>query len=83
LEVLSEFSWLRNDPRLKEISDIVKADNEGKYTPESEWKAWKGWEFRQKKKPIQHVPSPSPVAAITRFSMAMRVSMACQRGETF
>jgi hypothetical protein len=53
LDVLSQFSWLRNDSRLKEMSDIVKskADNEGKYTPESEWKAWKEWEFGRKKQP--------------------------------
>ncbi len=53
LDVLSQFSWLRNDSRLKEMSDIVKskADTEGKYTPESEWKAWKEWEFGQKKQP--------------------------------
>jgi hypothetical protein len=44
---------LRNDSRLTEISDIVKskADNEGKYTPESIWKTWKDWDFGQKKKP--------------------------------
>ena len=53
LEVLSKFSWLRNDSRLKEMSDLVKskANTEGKYTPESEWKAWKEWEFGQKKQP--------------------------------
>ena len=53
LDVLSQLSWLRNDSRLKEMSDIIKskADNEGKYTPESEWKAWKGWDFGQKKQP--------------------------------
>jgi len=53
LDVLSQFSWLRNDSRLKEMSDIVKskADKEGKYTPESEWKAWQGWDFGQKKHP--------------------------------
>jgi len=53
LEVLSQFSWLRNDSRLKEMSDMVKSkrDSEGMYTPESEWKAWKGWDFGQKKEP--------------------------------
>jgi hypothetical protein len=53
LDVLSQFEWLRNDSRLTEISDIVKskADNEGKYTPESIWKTWKDWDFGQKKKP--------------------------------
>jgi hypothetical protein len=52
-EVLSQFDWLRNDPRLKEMVAIIKskANNEGKYTPESEWTAWKGWDFAQKKEP--------------------------------
>jgi hypothetical protein len=53
LDVLSQFSWLRSDARLAEMADIVrsKADKEGKYTPESEWKAWQGWDFGQKKHP--------------------------------
>jgi len=53
LDVLSQFSWLRSDARMAEMSDIVrsKADKEGKYTPESEWKAWQGWDFGQKKHP--------------------------------
>jgi hypothetical protein len=53
LEVLSQFGWLRNDSRLEEMLDIVKskADNEGRFTPESEWKAWQGWDFGQKKQP--------------------------------
>jgi len=53
LDVLSQFDWLKNDARLIEMSDTVKpkADSEGKYTPESEWKAWKDWDFGQKKQP--------------------------------
>jgi hypothetical protein len=53
LDVLSQFKWLQKDQRIKEIVDIVKskANGEGKYTPESEWKAWKGWDFGQKKQP--------------------------------
>jgi hypothetical protein len=53
LDVLSQFGWLRNDSRLKEMSYLVKskANTEGRYTPESEWKAWKEWEFGQKKQP--------------------------------
>ncbi len=53
LDVLSQFGWLRNDPRIAEMSAIVKskADPEGRYTPESEWTAWKGWDFAQKKEP--------------------------------
>ncbi len=53
LDVLSQFDWLRNDSRLKEMVETIKskADADGKYTPESEWKAWKGWDFAQKKQP--------------------------------
>lgn len=53
LEVLSQFEYLKNDERIKEIVNIVKskANSEGKYTPESEWKAWQGWDFGQKKQP--------------------------------
>jgi hypothetical protein len=53
LDVLSQFSWLKSDPRLVEMANLVgsKADCEGKFTPESEWKAWKGWDFGQKKQP--------------------------------
>ena len=52
-EVLSQCSWLKADPRLHEMVEIVqsKADRQGKYTPESEWIAWKGWDFAQKKQP--------------------------------
>jgi hypothetical protein len=52
-DVLSQFEWLRNDPRLIEMVTIIKskANKEGKYTPESEWTAWKGWDFAQKKEP--------------------------------
>jgi hypothetical protein len=53
LDVLSQFSWLKGDPRLIDMANLVasKADSEGKFTPESEWKAWKGWDFGQKKQP--------------------------------
>ncbi len=52
-EVLSQFGWLRNDPRLTEMVEVIKskANSKGKYTPESEWTAWKGWDFAQKKEP--------------------------------
>lgn len=54
-DTLTQFEWLKNDIRLKEMIDIIKskANEEGSFTPESEWKAWKGWDFGQKKKPSQ------------------------------
>jgi hypothetical protein len=53
LDVLSQFSWLRNQPTVREMAEIVssKADKEGKYTSESVWRAWNGWDFGQKKNP--------------------------------
>ncbi|MGD6932671.1 MAG: hypothetical protein ACQCN5_00505 [Candidatus Bathyarchaeia archaeon] len=53
LDVLSQFGWLKNDERLKDMGMVLKskAGPDGKYTPESEWTAWKGWDFAQKKQP--------------------------------
>lgn len=30
---------------------IAKQDDEGKYSPESVWQDWKGWDFGQKSQP--------------------------------
>ncbi len=53
LDVLSQFDWLKDDSRLREMVELVrsKADDEGKFVPESVWMAWKGWDFAQKKEP--------------------------------
>lgn len=53
LDVLSRFSWLRQDARLLEMVGILqgKADEQGRFTLESVWTAWKDWEFGQKKVP--------------------------------
>ena len=53
LDVLSRFPWLRGDPRFGDMLATLrgKADGAGRYTPESVWTAWKGWEFAQKKEP--------------------------------
>jgi hypothetical protein len=53
LEVLSHFEWLRQDPRLENMLGILqgKADDQGRFTLESVWTAWKEWEFGQKKEP--------------------------------
>jgi hypothetical protein len=53
LDVITNFSWARNDSRLHEMLAIVKQkmDKEGRYTPESIWKAWEDWDFGQKKQP--------------------------------
>lgn len=53
LDVLTRFSWLKDDPRLLEILDLLqsKMDEQGRFTVESIWTAWKDWEFGQKKAP--------------------------------
>ena len=52
-DVLTRFSFLRKDARLREMVALVaaKADAEGRFTPESVWAAWKDWDFGQKKIP--------------------------------
>ena len=57
LDVLSQFPWLRDDPRLQEMVTILKekADERGRFTPESIWMAWRGWDFGQKKEPSRWV----------------------------
>jgi hypothetical protein len=73
LEVLSRFPWLRNDARLLDMLALLegKADDQGRFTLESVWTAWKDWEFGQKKQPsrwltllawriIRRVESPAP-----------------------
>jgi hypothetical protein len=53
LEVLSRFSWLNSDERLLEMLSLLrnKMDLNGRFTIDSVWMAWKGWEFGQKKEP--------------------------------
>lgn len=52
-DVLTMFPWVRSDKRLLEMVGVIqsKADADGRYTPESIWMAWKGWNFGQKKEP--------------------------------
>jgi len=49
LEVLSRFSWLKNDPRLLDMLAVMKSkmDQQGLFTLESNWTAWKDWQFGQ------------------------------------
>ena len=56
-DVLSHFTFLRTDPRLREMMQIMqtKADENGRYTPESTYQAWKSWDFGQKKVPSRYI----------------------------
>jgi hypothetical protein len=53
LDVLTQYSWLKEDDRLQEMVEIVrsKVDGGGRFTPESIWRAWKDWDFGQKREP--------------------------------
>ncbi len=53
LDVLSQFKFVRQDDRFQDMLSVVKtkADDHGRYTPESIWTVWKEWEFGQKREP--------------------------------
>ncbi len=53
LDVLSYFEGARRDKRFRQMLDLVesKADDDGRYVPESIWLPWKDWDFGQKKFP--------------------------------
>ena len=52
-DTLSNFKQAIKDRRFKQMVDIIesKATPDNKFVPESEWKAWKEWDFGQKKIP--------------------------------
>lgn len=52
-DILSRFEFAASDTRLIEMAGIItgKRGEGGRLIPESEWKAWKGWDFGQKKVP--------------------------------
>jgi hypothetical protein len=53
LYVLSCFPWIKTDARLLDMLAVLKSkmDQQGRFTIESLWIAWKEWEFGQKKEP--------------------------------
>jgi len=53
LDILSRFSWLREDVRMIDMVEVLsnKADQYGRFTSESIWRAWNNWEFGQKRTP--------------------------------
>lgn len=57
LDVLTRFPWIHQDERLREMAAIVesRADEHGRFTPESIYKAWAGWDFGQKKQPSRYL----------------------------
>ena len=53
VEVLSRFPWVHDDPRFAQMLETIttQADAEGRYTAGSMYRAWKGWDFSDKKHP--------------------------------
>jgi hypothetical protein len=53
VDVLSRFPLVHADPRLQEMVETItaQADENGRYTASSMYKAWKGWSFADKKNP--------------------------------
>ncbi len=52
-DVLSRFPFVRTDPRFYEMVEAIsaQADDRGRYTASSMYRAWKGWSFADKKHP--------------------------------
>jgi len=57
VDVLSQFPLAWREQRFLAMVDAIKskADEQGRYTPESVWTAWKAWDFGQKKVPSRWV----------------------------
>jgi hypothetical protein len=57
LEVLAKVESISKDKRFKDMINLLKQKRnpEGKYAAESEWKAWKDWDFGQKKQPSRWI----------------------------
>jgi len=53
MDVLSRFPFVHSDPRFREMMETItaQADDEGRYTAGSMYRAWKGWAFADKKHP--------------------------------
>jgi hypothetical protein len=53
VDVLSRFPFVRADSRFREMVETItiQADDEGRYTASSMYRAWKGWSFADKKNP--------------------------------
>jgi hypothetical protein len=57
LEVLTQLPWLKGDARLEDMLSVLmgKANAQGRFTAESVYQPWAGWEFGQKKAPSRWI----------------------------
>jgi hypothetical protein len=53
VDVLSQFPFVHADPRFRQMVETItnQADENGRYTPNSMYMAWKQWDFANKKQP--------------------------------
>ena len=53
VDTLSRYPFVRQDSRFREMVETIatQADEEGRYTANSTYRAWKGWSFADKKNP--------------------------------
>jgi hypothetical protein len=53
VDVLSRFPFVRSDQRFRDLvhTITVQADDQGRYTASSAYRAWRGWPFADKKNP--------------------------------
>jgi hypothetical protein len=51
VDVLSRFPFVHADPRFREMVETItaQADEDGRYRAGSMYRAWKGWEFADKR----------------------------------
>jgi len=56
-DVLTQIPWARQDERLLEMVGVIenKMDENGRFTAESVWRDWKGWDFGQKREPSRWI----------------------------
>ena len=70
-DVLSRCPSTAGDNRMRDMVSVLfsQADAEGRFTPQSVWKAWSGWDFGQKK-------APSRWLTLLAWRIARRTGMA-------
>jgi hypothetical protein len=69
MDVLGRFPFLHADPRFREMIETMtwQADDQGRYTASSMYRAWKRWPFADKK-----TPSPWLTFLVLRSSGRIR-----------
>ncbi len=70
VEALSRFPFVHSDPRFQEMVKTItnQADDEGRYTANSMFRAWKGWSFADKK-------NPSPWLTLLALRVVKRLNL--------